>query len=86
MFIYKVPELVKEYNNILKRIKIKPADVKPETYINLIAEINTKNPKFKVGDHMCISKYKKNILFKRVMHQICQKNYSRLNKLKEQHP
>ena len=64
MYIYNVPELVKEYNNnILKRVKIKPADVKPETYINLIAEINTKNPKFKVGDHMRISKYKKNILF-----------------------
>ena len=37
---------------------MKPADVKNNTYINADKEINTKDPKFKVGDHVRISKYK----------------------------
>ena len=39
-------------------IKMKPADVKDNTYINADKEINNKDPKFKVGDHVRISKYK----------------------------
>ena len=37
---------------------MKPADVKDNTYINANKEINNKDPKFKVGDHVRISKYK----------------------------
>ena len=37
---------------------MKPADVKDNTYINVKKETNDKNPKFKVGDHVRISKYK----------------------------
>ena len=37
---------------------MKPADVKDNTYINADKEINNKDPKFKVGDHVRISKYK----------------------------
>ena len=38
---------------------MKPIDVKDNTYNNIDKEINDKNPKFKVGDHVRISKYKK---------------------------
>ena len=37
---------------------MKPIDVKDNTYINTSKEINNKDPKFKVGDHVRISKYK----------------------------
>ena len=37
---------------------MKPVDAKYNTYINFKKEINDKDPKFKVGDHVKISKYK----------------------------
>ena len=37
---------------------MKPNDVKDDTYINTDKEINNKDPKFKVGDHVRISKHK----------------------------
>ena len=37
---------------------MKPIDVKDYTYINIAKEVNDKKPKFKVGDHIRISKYK----------------------------
>ena len=37
---------------------MKPIDVKNNTYINTDKEVNDKDPKFKVGDHVRISKYK----------------------------
>ena len=37
---------------------MKPGDVKDNTYINFEKEVNDKDPKFKVGDHVRISKYK----------------------------
>ena len=33
-----------------------PVDVKDTTYINFGKEVNDKDPKFKVGDHVRISK------------------------------
>ena len=42
---------------------MKPIDIKDSTYINIDKEVNDKDPKFKVGDHVRISKYK-NIFFK----------------------
>ena len=48
-----------EYNNTYHRtIKIKPVDVKDNTYFDFEKEVNDKDPKFKVGDHVRISKYK----------------------------
>ena len=48
-----------EYNNTYHTtIKMKPIDVKDNTYINTDKEITDKGPKFKVGDHVRISKYK----------------------------
>ena len=37
---------------------MKPIDVKDNTYIDFEKEVNDKDPKFKVGDHVRISKYK----------------------------
>ena len=37
---------------------MKPIDVKDSNYINTDKEINNKDPKFKVGDHVRTSKYK----------------------------
>ena len=37
---------------------MKPIDVKYNTYINPDKKVNDKDPKFKVGDHVRISKYK----------------------------
>ena len=43
---------------------MKPSDIKSNTYINPSKEINDKNPKFKIGDNVRISKYKKTFLQK----------------------
>ena len=37
---------------------MKPIDVKVNTYIDFGTEVNDNDPKFKVGDHVRISKYK----------------------------
>ena len=37
---------------------MKPIDVKNNAYINIGKEVNDKDPKFKVGDHVRISKIK----------------------------
>ena len=48
-----------EYNNTYHRtIKMKPVDVKDNTYIDFEKEVNDKDPKFKIGDHVKIFKYK----------------------------
>ena len=45
-------------NTYHRTIKMKPADVKDNTYIDFKIEANDKDPKFKVGNHVRISKYK----------------------------
>ena len=51
--------IVNECNNTYRRtIKIKPYDVKDNTYIKFSKEVNEEDPKFKVGDHVRVSKYK----------------------------
>ena len=59
-------DIVNEYNNKYHRMNetsMKPVDVKDNTYIDSMElhsskEVNDKDPKFKVGDHVRISKYK----------------------------
>ena len=59
VYISKLDDIVNEYNNTYHRaIKMKPVDVKNDTYIDSNKEVNDKDPKFKVGDHVGISKYK----------------------------
>ena len=59
VYIDKLDDTVGDYNNKYHRtIKLKPVDVKHNTYIDFKKEINDKDPKFKVGDHVRISKYK----------------------------
>ena len=63
-YIDKLDDIVNEYNNTYHRtIKMKPVDVKNNTYINSMTlnsgkEVNYKDPKFKIGDHVRISKHK----------------------------
>ena len=55
VYIDKLDDIVDEYNNTYHTtIKMKPVDVKDNTYINPSKEI----PKFKVSDRVRISKYK----------------------------
>ena len=59
LYIDKLDDIVNKYNNTYHRnIKMKPGDVKDNTYIDSIKEVNDKDPKFKVGDHVRISKHK----------------------------
>ena len=52
-------DTVNEYNNTYHgAIKMKPIDVKDNTYINIGKEVNNNDPKSKVGDLVRISKYK----------------------------
>ena len=37
---------------------MKPMDIKDNAYINIDKEVNDKDPKFKIDDHVRISKYK----------------------------
>ena len=58
MYIDKLDGVVNEYNNTYhKTIKMKPIDVKDNTYINMDKEVSGTDPIFKVGDHVRISKY-----------------------------
>ena len=59
VYIDKLDGIVDEYNNTYHTtIKMKPIDVKDNTYIYTSKKINNKDPKFKVGDHVRIPKCK----------------------------
>ena len=59
VFIDKLNDKVNESNNAYHRtIEMKPINVKDNTYVNFDKEVNDEDPKFKVGDHVRISKYK----------------------------
>ena len=60
VYIDKLDDIVNEYNDTYHRtIKMKPVDIKDNAYIDFIKEVNDKDSKFKVGDHVGSSKYKK---------------------------
>ena len=53
-------DIVNKYNNTVhKTIKMKPIDVTGDSYAEYNENSNKKGPKFKVGDRVIISKYKK---------------------------
>ena len=57
--IDKSDNIVNKYNNTYySTIKIKPVDVKSNTYIESNKEINNKNPEFEIGDIVRISRNK----------------------------
>ena len=59
VYIDKLDDEVGECSNTYHRtIKMEPVDVKDNTYIDFKKEVNDKDPKFKVGNHVRISKYK----------------------------
>ena len=64
VYIDKLDDLVNEHNNTYYRtIKMKPVDDNDNNYIDSMEfysqkEVNNKNPIFKVGDHVRISKHK----------------------------
>ena len=58
VYIDKLDDMVGEYNNTYHRTtEMKPVDVGDNTYIDFEKEVNHKDPKFKVGDYIRISKY-----------------------------
>ena len=59
VYIDVLNDMVNKYNNTVHRtIKIEPIDVTGDSYVEYNEESNKKNPKFKIGDHVRISKYK----------------------------
>ena len=58
VYIDKLDDIVYKYSNTCSTIKMKPVDVKSNTYVNSSKEINNKNRKFKVANNVRISKYK----------------------------
>ena len=55
-------DIINKYNNTVNRtVKMKPIDVTSDSFAEYNEDSNEKDPKFKVGDLLRISKYK-NIL------------------------
>ena len=51
VYIDKLDDMIDEFNNTHHRtIKMKPIDIKNNTYINIDKELSDNDPKFKVGD------------------------------------
>ena len=61
VYFDELDDIVNKYNNTVhKTIKMKPIDVTSDSYAEYNEDFNKKDPKFKVGDHVRISKYKNN--------------------------
>ena len=59
VYIDKLDDIVNKFNNTYhSTIKMKPVDVKSNTYIKSSKEINDEDQKFKIVDIVRISKYK----------------------------
>ena len=57
VYVDVLDDTVDEYKNTYhKTIKMKPIDVKNVSFAGYNEESNAKNPKFKAGDHVRISK------------------------------
>ena len=76
-------DIVNKYNDTIYRtIKMKPIDVKYNAYVDSKKEVNDKDPKFKVEDHVRILRAK--IILRKDTHQIGLKKFLLLTKLKIQ--
>ena len=69
VYIDKLDDIVNKYNSIYhSAIKMKPVDVKSNTYIDSSKEVNNKDPKFKIGDIVRIPNIK--IFLQKVTFQV----------------
>ena len=76
-------DIVNKYNNTVHRtIKMKPIDVTDDSYAEYNEDFNKKDPRFKVGDHVRISKHKN--IFAKDTFQIGRKKFLLLVGLKIQ--
>ena len=75
VYIDKLDNIVDKYNNTChSTINMKPVDVKSNTYIDSSKAIKDKDPKFKIGDIIRISKHK-NIFAKGYVPQWSEKSF-----------
>ena len=59
VYFYVLDDIVNKYSNTVHRtIKKKPIDVTSDSHTEYNEDSNEKDPKFKVGDRVRISKYK----------------------------
>ena len=59
VYIDSLNDIVNRYNNTIHRsIEMKPIDVMGDSYVEYNEDFNKKGRKFKVNDHVRISKYK----------------------------
>ena len=85
MYIDKLDGIVNEYNiSYHSAIKMNPIGVNLSKYIALGIESNKKVPKFEVGDHVRISKYKN--IFAKVFTPNCSKEVFLIKKVKNTAP
>lgn len=65
VYIDRLNNIFDKWNNTYHRkVKMKPVNVNPSTYVEFNAESNEKDYKFKVADHVRTSKY--NLFLQRV--------------------
>ena len=78
-------DIVNKYNNTIHRtIKMKPIDVTSNSFAEYNEDSNKKDPKFKVGDHVRISKYKN--IFAKGYAPNCSEEIFVINKIKNTVP
>ena len=59
VYVDVLDDIVNKYNNTVhKTIKMKPIDVTDDSFAEYNEESNKKDPKFKISNHVTISKYK----------------------------
>ena len=80
VYFDKLDDIVNKYNNTCSTSKMKPADVKSNSYIDYSKEINHKDPRFKVDGIARMSKH--NNIFANVTFEIGLKKFTQLMKLK----
>ena len=81
-YIGKFNDIINKYNDTYNStIKMKPVDLKSSTYIKTNKEINDKDPRFKIGDIVRISKHK-NIFVKGNVLNWSEEVFGLLKKLK----
>ena len=72
---FEVLDIVSKYNNTFHRtIKMKPIGETSDSYAEYNEDLNKKDPKFKISDHVRISK-SKNIFCKRIHSKLTRRSF-----------